>query len=92
MSNIKEYDAYANEPKQMSALLEKFKIGRHETKHEYEYQEVCSDLQKDFGKLVWTLPYKEGVTEYKIKEAGRIARQRGILKFNYLVGILKKLP
>jgi len=88
---IKEYEAYGNEPKQMSALLDKFKIGREKTNHEYEFQEVCSDLQKDFGKQVWTLPYKEGVTEYKIKEAGRIARQRGVLKFPYLLGILKKL-
>lgn len=91
MSNYKEYDAYANAPKQMSMLMERFQIGREKTNHEYEYQEVCSDLQKDFGKLVWTLPYKDGVTEYKIKKAGEIARSRGILKFNYLVGIIKKL-
>jgi len=61
------------------------------TVHEYEYQEVCADLEKDFGKLVWTLPYKKGVTEFNIKKAGAIARKRGILKFNYLVGVLNKL-
>lgn len=61
------------------------------TKHEYEYQEVCEDLQKDFGKLVWTLPYKKGVTEFNLKKAGAIARKRKILKFRYLVGILNKL-
>lgn len=62
-----------------------------ETKHNYEYQEVCEDLERDFGKLVWTLPWKKGVTEYKIKRAGEIARKRGILKFGYLVGIINKL-
>ena len=92
MDDYKEYDeAYTNEPKQMSTLLERFNIGRDETKHNFEYQEVCSDLEKDFGKLVWTLPYKKGVSEYKIKEAGKIARQRGVLKFNYLVGIINRL-
>lgn len=91
MSTIDEYSAYGNTPELMSSLLEKYKVGRQKTKHNYEFQEVCSDLEKDFGKLVWTLPYKKGVTEHKIKEAGQIARKRGILKFNYLVGILKRL-
>ena len=91
MEMIKEYDAYASQPKQMSALLEKFKIGREKTNHGHEFQEVCSDLQADFGKAVWSLPYKEGITEYKIREAGKIARKRGILKFNYLLGIINKL-
>ena len=62
-----------------------------ETKHDFEFQEVCEDLEKDFGKLVWTLPYKKGVTEFNLKKAGDIARKRGILKFSYLLGILKKL-
>ena len=62
------------------------------TKHNHEFQEVCEDLQKDFGKLVWTLPYKVGITETKLRRAGEIARKRGILKFNYLVGVIKNLP
>lgn len=64
---------------------------KQETKHDFEYQEVCEDLEKDFGRLVWTLPWKEGVTEYKLREAGKIARKRGILKFNYLVGVINRL-
>ena len=61
------------------------------TKHDFEYQEVCVELEKDFGKLVWTLPFKPFVKEFKLREAAKIARKRGILKFGYLVGILKKL-
>jgi len=87
----RELDSFNNSTKSISSLMSKYEIGREKTKHQEEYQEVCSDLQEDFGKLVWTLPYKKGVTEYKIKEAGKIARERGVLKFNYLVGIIKRL-
>ena len=62
-----------------------------ETNHEFEYQEVCTELEKDFSKLVWTLPFKKGYSEFNLKKAAGIARKKGILKFNYLVGILKKL-
>jgi hypothetical protein len=62
-----------------------------ETKHKHEYQEVCEELQKTYGKLVWTLPFKPGFTEYKLREAHRIAKERGITKFAYLYGIMKKL-
>jgi len=71
--------------------LFKNRIIKKETAHDFEFQEVCVDLAKDFGKLVWTLPYKKGVTEFNLRKAGQIARQRKILKFNYLVGILNKL-
>lgn len=61
------------------------------TKHSFEFQEICEDLQTDFGKQVWVLPYKKFCTEWKLREAGRIARKRGIKKFPYLIGIIKKL-
>lgn len=61
------------------------------TKHEHEFQEVCEDLATDFGKGVWALPHKPGFTEWKLKEAGRIARARGITKIAYLIGIMKRL-
>lgn len=85
----KEYEPYCNKPKTLSGVLNNYQFKKSD--HEFEFQEVCSDLQKDFGKLVWTLPHKVGVTEYKIKKAAEIARSRGILKFPYLVGIIKKL-
>jgi hypothetical protein len=62
------------------------------TKHNHEYEEVCSELEPLFGKLVWTLPYVKGVTEYKIREAAAIARKRGKLTFPYLRGIINRLP
>lgn len=78
--------------KSMESLFKDFNVGREETKHQFEYQETCEDLQKDFSKLVWTLPFKPFVTEYKLKKAGEIARRRGIKDFRYLVGVIKKLP
>lgn len=90
---FKEFDETPNnESKSMGSLMDKYQIGTKKTKHEYEFQEVCSDLEKDFGKLVWTLPHKIGFTPHKIKKAGAIARKRGVLKFPYLVGIIKNLP
>lgn len=77
-------------PKQIGELFKNLPVKK--TKHEYEYQEVCCDIEKDFGRLVWTLPYKVGVTPYKIKKAAEIARARGIKKYPYLVGIIKRLP
>jgi len=74
--------------KQLQARL----VNPESSRHEFEFQEICAALEKDFGKLVWTLPHKKGVTEFKLKEAGRIAKRRGILDFKYLYGILKKLP
>ena len=62
-----------------------------ETNHEYEFQEICEDLQEDFGKAVWSLPHKVWCTEFKLKRAGEIAREREILKFGYLIGIIRKL-
>lgn len=61
------------------------------SRHEFEFQEVCTDLERDFGRAVWSLPHKANVTEFKLREAGRIARERGIKKFAYLVGVLKRL-
>lgn len=62
-----------------------------ETKHKHEFQEVCEELEPIYGKLIWTLPHKVGFTEFKIREAHRIAKERGVTKFAYLYGIMKKL-
>ena len=88
---VNEYDQQVNKPKSMSDLMGRFEIGREETKHQYEFQEICEDLQKDFGKQVWVIAHKPFCTNYKLKEAGRIARQRGITKIGYLIGVMKKL-
>ena len=61
------------------------------SKHKHEYQEVCSELEKTYGKLVWTLPFKKGFTEYKLKKAHEVCLKRGILTFKYLYGVLRKL-
>jgi len=61
------------------------------SKHKEEYQEVCSELEKDFGKGVWALPHKPGFTNDKLRRAGIKARERGIMKIGYLIGIVKRL-
>lgn len=61
------------------------------SKHKFEYQELCEELEPIYGKLVWTLPHKPNFTEYKIRKAHEIAKSRNILKINYLIGIIKKL-
>lgn len=60
-------------------------------KIEYEFQEICLELEKTYGKLVWTLPFKKGFTEYKIRKAAEIAQKKKNTSFGYLVGIIKKL-
>lgn len=64
-----------------------------ETKHLFEYQSVCEELQPIYGKRIWTLPHQAGVTEYKIAKAHEIAVKRGRQgDFRYLRGIIKRLP
>lgn len=74
-----------------TASLFKKLIGRQKSEHEFEFQELCSELQPIYGKGVWTLPYKPGFTEFKIREAHKIAQRRGINKLSYLIGIINKL-
>ena len=62
------------------------------TKHHHEYQELCEELQSIYGKAIWGLPHKPGFTEFKIREAHRIAKTRGITTLGYLIGIIRKLP
>lgn len=92
MENIRDKkNKTTNGAEALNKLMPDFTKIKRTTKHKHEYQEVCEDLQKDFGKLVWTLPYKKGFTEHKIRTAGQIARSRGITTVPYLVGIIKKL-
>ena len=62
------------------------------SKYEYEYQELCTQLEPIYGKGVWRLPFQPGVTEYKIRQAHKIASERKMWKLPYLIGIIKKLP
>lgn len=67
-------------------------IGKTRSKHEFEYQEVCTELEPFYGKLIWTVPHKAGVTEYKMREAHKIAKERGITTIPYLLGVIKRIP
>ena len=66
--------------------LNKFKVCK---KQFYEFQDLCLELEKTYGKGVWCLPTK--YTLNKIREADKICRAKHITSFSYLVGVLKKL-
>ena len=61
-------------------------------KIQFEFQEIGKQLEPFYGKLIWTLFYKPGFTEFKIRKAHEIAQERGIKDIKYLIGIIKKLP
>jgi len=63
-----------------------------QSKHTHEFQELCAELEPIYGKVVWRLPFIKNMTEYKIREAHKIAQGRGITTYAYLMGILKKMP
>ncbi len=63
-----------------------------ESRFNHEFQELGVLLEPVYGKAIWPLFYKPGFTEYKIREAHRIASERGIKKIGYLIGIVKRLP
>lgn len=59
-----------------------------DNKVKYEFQEIGKELQPIYGKLIWTLFYKPGFTEFKIREAHKIAQRRKITSIRYLIGII----
>lgn len=61
------------------------------TRHEHEFQEVCSELEPIYGKGIWTVPHRADCTEWKLREAHRIAVSRGVRKLAYLIGVMKRL-
>jgi hypothetical protein len=62
------------------------------SKFEHEFQELGVELEKTYGKSIWPLFYRAGFTEYKIREAHRIATLKGINKIGYLIGIIRRMP
>lgn len=69
-----------------------FTLPVEKSKHKFEYQELAEELQKVYGRAIWSLFHKVGFTEHKIKKAHEIAVQKGITKLPYLIGIIKRLP
>lgn len=56
-----------------------------------EWRELGSELQCIYGRGIWSLFSRVGMSEKKIRDAHKICVQRGITKFPYLVGVLKNL-
>lgn len=61
------------------------------SRHEHEFQEVCSELEPIYGKGIWTVPHRADCTEWKLREAARIAQLRGKTTLAYLIGVMKRL-
>lgn len=81
--------------KSMFDLLKDFSAPAQELKKskvQYEFQELGLELEPIYGKVIWSLFYKKGFTEFKIRKAHEIAQRRNITKVAYLIGIIKKLP
>lgn len=58
---------------------------------QFEFQSLCQENEKYFGKGIWMLPHREGVTDVKLREAIEIAKRREKTTVGYLIGIIKKL-
>ncbi len=79
----------------MQNLFQEFNINDFKPKKDkvqFEFQELGKELEPIYGKVVWSLFYKPGFTEFKIKKAHEIASSRNITKLSYLIGIIRKLP
>jgi len=70
-------------------LEKKFEKPRAGPKIDWSFQEIGVEMQKVYGKKVWSLFYK--YPEGKIREAWKVAQKRKILSFNYLIGIINNL-
>ena len=71
--------------------LLKSKIFQSTKRQIHEFEDICAENQKYFGKGIWKLPYMTGVTNEVLRDAISIAKGRGIYKLPYLIGIVKKL-
>lgn len=74
-----------------SHIKDRIKNQNKGPKIEFEFQELCLEMEKIYGKLVWTLPYKRGFTEKRIRKAHEICKNKGKEGFPYLMGVLNKL-
>lgn len=73
-------------------LLDLKRRGEENPKIKFEFQEVCLEIEKEFGKenkgRIWSLPYQIGITEDKMRRALKEFKSR---RFNYFVWILTKV-
>jgi hypothetical protein len=79
----------------ISSITSSYELKKPTSKHKHEYQELCTQLEKYFGKLVWTLPHKPGFTENRIRQAARACwRQKkvGEKYFGYLYKVIQNSP
>ena len=73
--------------------LDKFEVADHSVSE--EYQEICVEAVEYFGKphssLLWSLPWRKGVSDQKLRHALEECKKRKIKNIRYLLGILNNV-
>lgn len=74
----------------------KKRLGWKKRAPDFEYQELCLEMEQFFPKneknIIWTLPFKIGYTEEKIRKAFDICKKKNVRSVRYVIGIIKNLP
>lgn len=71
--------------------LKKFEVDKHRISE--QYQEICDEAETWFGKaqnrLIWSLPWRKGITDNKLRNALEVCKTKQIKDIRYLLGVLK---
>lgn len=76
----------------IGSTLAGYQIKVPQGKHKFEYQELCTQLEKYWGKRVWMLPHRSGFTENRIRHAARECwkmKKVGPQYFGYLFAVIR---
>lgn len=71
----------------LSEKLKNYKIKKSKAKINFSYQELGIELQKYFKTNTWWIFSR--YEEWKIRDAFKICKEKGISSVNYLLGILR---
>ena len=71
-------------------LKKKFQSQEKTPKVEYEYQDLCLQLEEYFGKkkLIWALPHRVGYTNQLMRYSLKECQTRNIKNLNYFIAII----
>jgi len=72
-------------------LKNKFQQVEVAPKVEYEYQDICLQMEEYFGKkkLIWALPHRVGYTNQLMRYALKECTTRKVNNLNYFIAIIK---
>lgn len=80
-------------PIEIKDLFNKYDLIRVDkfNKINFEFQQLCLENEKLFGRAIWTLPFQKGVTDEVLREAVKICEKNGVTTFPYLKGVIKRI-